>query len=365
MQTFEMMREAVRQITEEGLVCSEENFPGRLRMFDGSTSQHGPALTFELLWETYGIGDQLEPLELLMWETYGVEDQLETMKISIDLVPVLELEMDSYFHEQLDSILHQDYNHGLRHIKEVHLVHRQQQKGVLQISFALAESRLIQYETETHRKCYKLLKYIYGTREGHHPEFPSYVFKTLFLQHVVQCDKVGSCVLKILCDLKHKLETMGSGPLDIDNIFSTQVIVIEHDVSDGWLTNHRKKLSQLITKLERLRSGWTFLSSFQFSMMKNYIPPEYPTKHSYHPGPFSEWLMLDHAHQYALGPNMFQPWKNSTIPLYKSLYIAAPNAVWPWKRFTTAWINIHLPIYPMPFDSSLRNWKGSEVDGQF
>ena len=236
--------------------CSKQSFPGTLRLVDSSTYNHGPAIQFNLLWTTQGTGGSPK-----------------SMEISIDLVPVIEFEINAYFRHRLD-VYDPDFYDELKETGTVHVTPpisnaNDDTDGLVKVSFALTELELILNESETHRKVYMLLKYIFRTNESPNFDdvFTSFVLKNLLFQHSVSCrgEGLGRCLLKILRDLKHKMGPKGREMPVIPHIFSTEhnLLLDEDDDEPGDCKEERKELSTVIKKLKKVRDGVPMSDSVQ------------------------------------------------------------------------------------------------------
>ena len=244
---------ARKKMATDGWSCSVSSFPGKLRMLDTSlTVLHGPATVITLL-----------------WETYSDTEEMKTMEISVDLVLAIELEINEFFLECL-HVFHQQYYNKLKAIKKVHVTKHPLGISTLPVSFAFIEVQLIRTENETHKKCYKLLKYIFRNNIV----FTSFMLKNLVLQHTVCCEGggLGWCFLKILGDLRVKFGDERSEKPIIPHIFCTKRNVvcllpkfetIQETDKDFWIC-HRNNLSEFIENLENIKDGMPTPSSFQF-----------------------------------------------------------------------------------------------------
>ena len=251
--TNEAIRNALSVIQRDGLFFAVQSFPGRLRLVNSNTTIHGPAIQFNLLWETYGIGVMQNPME-----------------ISVDLVPVIEFEINAYFRHRLD-VYHRKFYRELRDTDKVHVVPPKSNadddtEGLFKVSFALTELKLIRNVSEMHKKCFMLLKYICKTNESS-SSFTSFVLKNLMFQHSVCCknEGLGRCLMKILQDLKDKTDAKGQEMPAITHIFSTDVNLLQDDDDDepDDYREERKEVSKLIEKLKNVRDGLPISSPIQ------------------------------------------------------------------------------------------------------
>ena len=246
------------KILEDGHSYSSESHPGKLQLIE--CKRHLPALTLTLLWKACDVED--EPIQ---------------MEISVDLVVMVELEIDACFLDRTD-VFHQHFYNELNAIKKVHIRHDWYLNYVgFRVSFVFTELQLIRDDSETHKTCYKLLKYIYRTNNIPFERFcSSFLLKNLLLQHAVCCEGggLGWCLLKILGELRDKLDSEGSEIPFIPHVFSTKVDLLSTkfgDMSAGMVSwsYHRKEISDFMEILERFRDGSPIPSTFQFKISNN------------------------------------------------------------------------------------------------
>ena len=244
---------ALSVIQRDGLFFSMQSFPGRLRLVNSNTNIHGPAIQFNLLWETYGIGVMQNP-----------------MGISVDLVPVIEFEINAYFRHRLD-VYHRKFYQELKDTDKIHVVPPNSNadddtEGLFKVSFALTELKVIQNVSVTHKRCFMLLKYIFRTNESS-SSFTSFVLKNLMFQHSVCCknEGLGRCLMKMLQDLKDKTDAEGQEMPSIPHIFSTDVNLLQDDDDDEPhdYREERKEVSKLIKNLRKVRDGLSMSSPIQ------------------------------------------------------------------------------------------------------
>ena len=140
---------------------------------------------------------------LLNWHSVCADTDIE---ISVDLVPAIEVnDIDPLVHESdtySSSVFEELKRTGRVHLTPAGRISPCKEGMCFQIACSETEVKLIKRLNLNHKKCYKILKDIFDTRNeiGTHMII-SYVLKTLILKHASECTErklSGACIIKLL-----------------------------------------------------------------------------------------------------------------------------------------------------------------------
>ena len=247
----EKVQQAVKKLQERHYTIRTTQ--GTLSIKDVGVEIHGPAIT-----------------PLLNWRSVRTDTVVE---ISVDLVPAIEVKHIHALVNENDAcslrVFQELERTGRLHLTPAGRISPCKQGMCFQVACSETEVKLVKSLNPNHKKCYKILKDMFKTRDevGAHLII-SYVLKTLAQKHASNCSErktSGACIMKLLRTIddnylpyRFKLTLMPQVP-ELGTLFFKEQNIFYFKEIKGPMEVFGSTTKQLIKDVNRVREKYPII----------------------------------------------------------------------------------------------------------